>query len=52
MRCTHTNLGSKHAALARLEGRSDSLVTVCTKMQQSKDELSPNVGISYNVSAD
>jgi len=47
MRYTHTNLDSKHAAVARLEGR----VTVCTRMQHSKDELSLNAGISYNVSA-
>ena len=38
MRYTHTNLDSKRAAVAKLEGFSDNLVTVCTKMQQS----SPN----------
>jgi len=49
MRYTHTNLDSKHAAVAKLEEFSDSLVTVCTKMQQSKEKLSLNAGISYNV---
>jgi len=51
MRYTHTNLDSKHAAVAKLEEFSDSLVTACTKMQQSKEKLSLNGGISYNVSA-
>jgi len=51
MRYTHTNLDSKHAAVARLEVFSDSLVTVCTKMQQSEDKVSLKAGISYNVSA-
>jgi integrase len=49
MRYTHTNLDSKHAAVAKLEGFGDNLVTVCTKMQQSKEGLSPNAVISYNV---
>ena len=51
MRYTHTNLDSKHAAVARLEVFGDSLVTVCTKMQQLKDKVSLKAGISYNVSA-
>ena len=51
MRYTHTNLDSKHAAVARLEEFSDSLVTVCTKMQQTKERLSLNGPVSYNVSA-
>jgi hypothetical protein len=51
MRYTHTNLDSKHAAVARLEVFGDSLVTVRTKMQQSKDKVSLKAGISYNVSA-
>ncbi len=51
MRYTHTNLDSKHAAVAKLERFGDILVTVCTKMQQSKEKLSLNAGISYNVSA-
>ena len=51
MRYTHTNLDSKHAAVAKLERFGDSLVTVCTKMQQPKEKLSLNAGISYNVSA-
>jgi hypothetical protein len=49
MRYTHTNLDSKHAAVAKLEGFGDNLVTVCTKMQQSREGLSPNAVISYNV---
>ena len=49
MRYTHTNLDSKHAAVARLEGFGDNLVTACTKMQQKKEGLSPNAVISYNV---
>ena len=50
MRYTHTNLDSKHAAVAKLERFGDSLVTVCTKMQQSIRKLSPNEAVSYNVS--
>jgi hypothetical protein len=49
MRYTHTNLDSKHAAVAKLEGFGDNLVTVCTKMQQPKEALSPNAVLSYNV---
>ena len=40
MRYTHTNLDSKRAAVAKLEGFGDNLVTVRTKMQQSKPKLS------------
>jgi integrase len=40
MRYTHTNLDSKRAAVSKLEGFGDNLVTVCTKMQQSKPKLS------------
>jgi len=40
MRYTHTNLDSKRAAVGKLEGFSDNLVTVCTKMQHSKPKLS------------
>jgi len=49
MRYTQTNLDAKHAAVAKLEGFGDNLVTVCTKMQQSKEGLSPNAVLSYNV---
>ena len=49
MRYTHTNLDSKHAAVAKLEAFGDTLVTVCTKTQQSKEGLSPNAILSYNV---
>jgi hypothetical protein len=48
MRYTHTNLELKHAAVAKLEGYGDNLVTVCTKMQQSKQRLSLNGAVSYN----
>jgi hypothetical protein len=51
MRYTHTNLDSKHAAVAKLEGYGDNLVTVRPKMQQSKELLSLNGTVSYNVSA-
>jgi integrase len=50
MRYTHTNLDSKHAAVAKLEAFGDNLVTVCTKLQQKKEGLSPNAVISYNAS--
>ena len=40
MRYTHTNLDSKRAAVEKLAGFSDNLVTVRTKMQQSNPELS------------
>ena len=42
MRYTHTNLDSKHAAVAKLERFGDNLVTVGTKMQQSSSQLSLN----------
>jgi integrase len=42
MHYTHTNLESKHAAVAKLEKFGDNLVTVCTKMQQSSSQLSLN----------
>jgi integrase len=41
-RYTHTNLDSKHAAVAKLEKFGDNLVTVCTKLQQSTSQLSLN----------
>ena len=40
MRYTHTNLDSKKAAIAKLEGFGDNLVTVCAKVQQSPPRLS------------
>src|SRR5262249_20889668 len=50
MRYTHTNLDSKqHAAVAKLEAFGDTLVTACTKTQQSTEGLSPNAVLSYNV---
>jgi integrase len=50
LRYTHTNLDSKYAAVAKLDGLGDSLVTVCTKLQQPQQKLSPNEVVSYNVS--
>jgi len=35
--------------LRECKNLGDTLVTVCTKMQQSKEGLSPNAVISYNV---
>ena len=40
MRYTHTNLDSKRAAVTKLDGRGDNLVTACTTMQQPKVKLS------------
>jgi hypothetical protein len=42
MRYTHTNLHSKRAAMATVVGVRDNLVTVRTKLQQSKPEVSRN----------
>jgi hypothetical protein len=39
---THTNLDSKHAAVAKLYGFGDNLVAGCTKMSQSTPRLSLN----------
>jgi hypothetical protein len=43
MRCVHPNLDSKRNATAKLESFGESLVTPCTKTQQSKAEVSPIV---------
>jgi hypothetical protein len=43
MRYTHTNLGSKRDAVAKLEGNGDNLVTPCTKMQQVTPKVSPKI---------
>jgi hypothetical protein len=51
MRYTHTSLDSKHAAVARLGEFGDNWMTVCTKMQQTKERLSLNGAVSYNVSS-
>jgi hypothetical protein len=42
MRYTHTNLDSKRAAVEKLAALGDNLVTVRTKMQHWKSNLSPN----------
>ena len=41
MRYAHPNLDSKRNATAKLEGFGDSLVTPCTKMQQTRPKVSP-----------
>ena len=51
MRYTHTNLDSKRAAVEKLAGFGDNLVTVHTKMQQWRGKLSPNKVASYNVAS-
>jgi hypothetical protein len=42
MRYTDTNLHSKRAAVEKLMGFGDNLVTVCAKTQQSKGKVSLN----------
>lgn len=51
MRYTHTNLETKRAAVEKLAGFSDNLVTVHTEMQQSRPGLSLNQVASYNVAS-
>jgi integrase len=46
MHYAHPNLDSKRNAIAKLEGFGDSLVTLCTKMQQSAPKVSPIAPIS------
>jgi integrase len=46
MRYTHTNLDSKRAAVEKLEGFGDNLVTVRPKMQQRGGRLSPNAPLN------
>ena len=48
VRYTHTNLDSKKAAVAKLESVGDNLVTVRTKMQQSRHGLSLKRFASYS----
>jgi site-specific recombinase XerD len=50
MRYAHTNFESKRAAVEKLDGFGDNLVTVRPKMQQSRSILSLNCAASYNVS--
>jgi hypothetical protein len=50
MRYAHTNIDSKRAAVEKLDGRSDNLVTVRPNMPQSRAVLSLNRSASYNVS--
>jgi hypothetical protein len=46
----HTNFDSKRAAVEKLDGFGDNLVTVHSKMHQSRAVLSLNRRASYNVS--
>ena len=50
MRYAHTNIESKRAAVERLDGFGDNLVTVGPKVHQSTAVLSLNRVASYNVS--
>lgn len=49
MRYTHTNLESKRAAVEKLGGFGDNLVTVRPVLQQGKPRLSLNRRLSYNL---
>ncbi len=50
MRCAHTNHESNRAAVKKLDGVGDNLVTVHPKMHPSRAALSLNRLASYNVS--
>jgi integrase len=50
MRYAHTNIESKRAAVERLDGFGDNLVTVPAKMHQSRAVLSLERVASYNAS--
>jgi len=50
MRYAHTNIESKRAAVGKLDGFGDNLVTVPNKMHHSRAVLSLNRSASYNVS--
>ncbi|HVB55761.1 MAG TPA: tyrosine-type recombinase/integrase [Candidatus Acidoferrales bacterium] len=50
MRYAHTNIESKRAAVEKLDGFGDNLVTVGRKLNQSRAVLPLNRGASYNVS--
>jgi integrase len=50
MRYAHTNIESKRAAVEKLNGFGDNLVTVSSKLHQSRAVLSLNRVASYNVS--
>jgi integrase len=49
MRYAHTNIESKRAAVEKLDGFGDNLVTVGPKMHQSRAVLSLNRVASYNI---
>jgi hypothetical protein len=50
MRYAHTNIESKRAAVEKLDGFGDNLVTVPPKTQQNRAVLSLKRVASYNVS--
>ena len=49
MRYAHTNIDSKRAAVEKLDGFGDNLVTVPGRVHQSRAVLSLNRAASYNV---
>ena len=50
MRYAHTNIENKRAAVEKLDGFGDNLVTADKKLHQSRAVLSLNRVASYNVS--
>ena len=51
MRYAHTNFDSKRAAVEKLHGFSDNLVTVLTNVHQPRPTLSLNRTLRYNVAS-
>ena len=51
MRYAHTNLDNKRAAVEKLDGFGDNLVTVSANVHQSRAALSPNRTLRYNVAS-
>jgi len=51
MRYAHTNIDSKRAAVEKLDGFGDNLVTVRPKMHQSRAALSLSGTLRYNVAS-
>ena len=49
MRYAHTNIESKRAAVEKLDGFGDNLVTVSPKVRESRAVLSLNRVASYNI---
>jgi len=51
MRYAHTNFDSKRAAVEKLDGFGDNLVTVPTKLHQNSAVLSLNPAVRYNAAS-